>query len=1737
MKGENKMAFFKWKRSLKRVAAAGIAAAVTVTSCPLSALSVYAEEITVVEDSAGVQEETSLEEAVEADSAEEDFTGGEVSEAEVRGEVNKARRYEVSAPSAWIDIIQDDVTGFEEVDYTKVAKLRYDLYVAADADFEGNFYAKPVTKLGSGWTWTEGLEGEGKNITCADFAPCDESETLKKYTYTAETGALSASVAAAVPCVGSGGVSYEGYLFLDNVALLDADGAVLKTQDFSADESAVELKYEAKDETAVAELKKWSEKSDFAAWEYDAEWNSDYDGAAETTAEASDDLGGSLKLGVDFSANAAASWSQMAVKVWDNDGMNLAGANKVSFDFYYEAAKLTTGGFSVKAYSNAGVDVYTRIDTGNSVDAGEGINKASVALDFNEIQEASVNDWAMCLIGQETNYKGNIWFDNITISSEQSAADEYVDRTVAPVENNSTITVAEGRLTDATGKEAVLPAEIRLADKDADDQVKKTYAYLKAIGDSDSAIFGHQNDTWHKAGSKEGLSDSDVYDVTGAYAGIVGIDTLSLTGNEYSASRYNSEIGDQTFPETASGNVAAAAALTNRNIENGSLITLSAHMPNFAGVKANTSYQEGEPSYAKYMFEGYTPNDLSGSVMQRILPGGELNEVYNAYLDMIADYASRVNGAVLFRPFHENTGSWFWWGAASCEPQTYRSVWKYTVEYLRDTKDVHNFIYVYGPGSEAANVEEYALRYPGDGYVDMVGFDMYHSGPKAGDTWFENFKKQVEIVETFAKNHNKLFAVTETGVANETQKGDNQTALLKQNNEQKEWYTTLQNAIAGTGASYFLVWANFGVRDGFYTPYVTKVSALDGGEKVLHGHEMMDHFVEYYNDARSVFAADQKAALNAAYPAITVTGAAAAVEGYIASPIAGTRILKPSQVMAKISGAAEGTKIEFVLKGEDGVSITVDGTKQDNGYYMAEIDREALDYVGSGTGSITLTADGTEIDVISVIFNEEEPEEDPYLIDDFEDYFGQSEQLTKKWAANKASGSSVSFTLTKEKAASGYAMKFDYDEAEDGWGGATLTKEVDWSGCNALSFYTVPDGNNQKIVIQITANGHVYEAYLQEFDGYRDTTAPMKVTIPFDKFVSRDNDGPGLKEESASIQSFGVWVNAIKGTPAVTEGRVKGSILYDDITAVKTDETEAVFLAESSEVVTVLDASSIVYTGKAVQPKLMVKSDGILLREGIDYKVKYTNNVNAGNEAKAIVTGKKNYKFKLEKTFTIVPKSLAADEIEMVLDSSYAWNQNKAVKVAPVVSYGSKKLKAGKDYRVIITKDGKEVAAVMEEGNYQLKVQAVSPNYKDSREADFTVTKKTLLKKAKIRILVKTTSYDGTEKKLAPEQIIVKVGNTTLENGKDYEVSYKDNTDAGTAAVIITAKADSEYSGTKTAAFKIIGTPVKKTAISGIEKSYTYTGSEIAPVVSVSYRDTALVKDSDYEVSYEKNTNAGTALVKITGKKGYSGTVTKKFKIMQAELTADMIAAGDITAQYSKKGAAPDLTLSHNGIVLTKGMDYTLSYKNNKQAGAKASISVKGTGNYKGILKDVKEFIIVKKQLSSADITYKAPDVQLKEGQTGDYVTKLTVYDSGKKLKEGKDYVIESYVGNSKDTAKPATAEIRIKAAEGSFYDGSMTACFRLAPHLLNKASVTIKSQSYNGSVVTLAKDQITVKDGGNDVSASNYKIVSYSGNDKAGVASVTLRGKGEYAGEKTVKFVILPKEIKNLLAAIKSFF
>lgn len=442
-------------------------------------------------------------------------------------------------------------------------------------------------------------------------------------------------------------------------------------------------------------------------------------------------------------------------------------------------------------------------------------------------------------------------FDDLSLDSF------YVTAEKMPIRENSLLRLDGSVLITADGEETELEQieQIDTADENAEPGTQRLYAYLRALGKGSTVLFGQQNPISHKAGS-ERLSESDVYDITSDYPAVFGIDTLSLTGDEYSADICNKRYGTD-FEQTAKGNVKAAAYLTNLAIDKGMIVTMSAHMPNFSLVKGADSTEH--ESYAKYDFSGYSTNVLSGDTVNELLEGGRYHEMFKAYLDMIADYAEAVEGSVLFRPFHENTGSWFWWGADFCTEETYKELYRYTVNYLRDEKNIHNILYVYSPGSEFTSAAEFEERYPGDEYVDIVGFDMYYRNPDGSETWYEELEKKLTALDEFAAEHGKVCALAETGISNDTVEGDLQTALLKYGNPDKDWFMKTLDIVSESDAAYFMVWSNFGETDGFYTPYVKKVNSSG----TIFGHELIEPFTEFYNDTRSVFAGDQRAALGA----------------------------------------------------------------------------------------------------------------------------------------------------------------------------------------------------------------------------------------------------------------------------------------------------------------------------------------------------------------------------------------------------------------------------------------------------------------------------------------------------------------------------------------------------------------------------------------------------------------------------------------------------------------------------------------------------------------------------------------------------------------------------------------------------------------------------------------------------------------------------------------------------------
>lgn len=683
-----------------------------------------------------------------------------------------------------------------------------------------------------------------------------------------------------------------------------------------------------------------------------------------------------LKAELDFSDKLSNGWAQAGIEQTELSGVDFAGKNCITFDFYYNDQYKSAGNFTIKAVVEADVNGSSKsiissdcLDVTSNNELPEekledGWTKKKLTFDLDEIQAATVpaTRLVFLVVGRNTDYKGTLYFDNIRIFKSSPEDKGYVNSTVE-IKTATSISGTNNSLT-VNGEQHKYTESIKLADEKADAGTVALYQYLKAVGNSSSVIYGHMEDTVLKAGSSSLPGYSDTEDVTGSISAIDGLDCGGLfTGfADKFASRYPDEaasLGISNDDTTAEDDIKAAAAFSNKSIEAGAIMTLSAHMPNFAySVKKDNADSIGK-TYDQFDYTVADSYTLTGDCVNNILPGGKFNEAYTAYLDLIAEYASLVNGTILFRPLHENTGGWFWWGSTFCTADTYKSVFKYTVDYLRDEKNVHNFLYLYGPGSEAASEAEYEERYPGDGYVDLVGFDSYDNNPdeSANYTFQDNFRNTIRLTDAFAKKHNKLFAVTETGIANGSK------ALLSSGNKRKNWYKEILDIVTDSefDCCYFMLWSNYSSSGSYYTPFVVK----DNGDGTLCGHEMLDPFITFFwSDAKSIFASDQKNVLSGISVIEKPVIAERELDGYITAPVASNRILEPLNVVTLLGSIkVKAGKVSIKKGGETKINVVLPeglvsktSLKKDVPYGKQAA---VIQYKSSGTKVAKVSKDGT----------------------------------------------------------------------------------------------------------------------------------------------------------------------------------------------------------------------------------------------------------------------------------------------------------------------------------------------------------------------------------------------------------------------------------------------------------------------------------------------------------------------------------------------------------------------------------------------------------------------------------------------------------------------------------------------------------------------------------------------------------------------------------------------------------
>lgn len=276
---------------------------------------------------------------------------------------------------------------------------------------------------------------------------------------------------------------------------------------------------------------------------------------------------------------------------------------------------------------------------------------------------------------------------------------------------------------------------VTLSDPDATRQTRALYANLKKLS-SQHILFGHQDDLAYGVNWREESSvvRSDIKDVCGQFPSVFGWD-LSKLGT----TTYNIDTVDFN-------NMRRWIIYTYKM---GSINTVSWHVDNF--ITEGGSWDVGE------------------NVVAAILPGGAKHEAYKEKLDLLAFFFKSLQTGflikrevpVIFRPFHEHTGSWFWWGQPHCSPEEYKALWKFTVAYLRDVGGVHNVLYCYSPDI-FIDKAHYLECYPGDEYVDILGFDDYHDVNPLNDP--SELTRRLRILVELAEEKDKIAALTETGL-------------------------------------------------------------------------------------------------------------------------------------------------------------------------------------------------------------------------------------------------------------------------------------------------------------------------------------------------------------------------------------------------------------------------------------------------------------------------------------------------------------------------------------------------------------------------------------------------------------------------------------------------------------------------------------------------------------------------------------------------------------------------------------------------------------------------------------------------------------------------------------------------------------------------------------------------------------------------------------------------------------
>jgi mannan endo-1,4-beta-mannosidase len=307
-------------------------------------------------------------------------------------------------------------------------------------------------------------------------------------------------------------------------------------------------------------------------------------------------------------------------------------------------------------------------------------------------------------------------------------------------------------------------------------------------------LFAHHDDTAYGVGWKFDLDRSDVKSTTGSYPAVYGWDFARIEHN-------------------------------NKNDINGTPFTLQRKLVKQAYSRGGINtfcWHADNPVNDKSAW------DTTHNSVKEILPGGGSHAKYMQYLDRMAKYIRTLKGddgeaiPLLFRPFHELTGNWFWWCKNTCTADEFKTLWRFTIDYLRSEKKLHNLLVVYSV-ADFDSENDFLDRYPGDAYADFMGFDNYCY--KSIPQFKQKLEMRLALQQKIADEHHKLSCLAETGYE--------QIPMAS-------WWTSILQPVLEKNprTSYVLAWRN-GRTDHYYAPYPGQASEQD--------------FKKFYNSQSNIF--------------------------------------------------------------------------------------------------------------------------------------------------------------------------------------------------------------------------------------------------------------------------------------------------------------------------------------------------------------------------------------------------------------------------------------------------------------------------------------------------------------------------------------------------------------------------------------------------------------------------------------------------------------------------------------------------------------------------------------------------------------------------------------------------------------------------------------------------------------------------------------------------------------------